>query len=401
MRRFFSWGLVIALLVINEWAFRILFPLPPIDLFMRLMVLVLTALFVPLAMAMRSERFIQDGAISWIGNKPRSTAIWLGLFVSYCVLMTAELSARYYFKHHYNPPYVEQKSWQPALHLPDPELGHHLHPDTTVTHTLTVNDSLIYEVDYTIDGNGRRVVSENDSTRNGGNILIDGCSFAFGWGVADSLTLSAHLSRLKPTERIYNLATSGYGVQQVFMHSKDSEYLDDLDDPLTVYYLFIDEHVRRLNGSRRLMGLWAQQFPYLTMEDGNVVNNGSFQQARFWKTLLWKTLGKSALIWTTDLDIPWYDSDEMIELTAQTLRATKTNYHDSFPASEFVVVIAPGSKNGQRLIPLLEEEGVAFLDLSGLLDPSEKQYRIHWTEAHPNGLYYQELANAILDYEYR
>ena len=395
MRRFFALGLFLALFILNEWAFRFLFPLQPIDQFMRLMVGVLDLIMLPVILIGATPNFLENGLLPWIRSRPRISAIWLGIFISYCLFMTLEFSCRYYFKHHFEPPYVEQKTWEPALHLPDPQLGHHLPKNGRVTHTLVVNDTLVYEVDYTTDAKRRRVSTHSDSLRKGRPLVLDGCSFAFSWGVPDSLTLDAQLAGLFPDRRVVNLATSGYGTQHVFMHTRDPYYLDDVPGPVTFYYLFIDDHVRRLNGSRRLVGLWAENFPYLGLEDGRVLHHGSFSKSRYWRTLLWKCLGKSAIVWMTDLDIPWYDSDEMMALTAETISASQAALRRHHPNSGFVVVTAPGSLNSARLIPLLTGLNVETLDLSDLLDPSDPSYRLHWTEAHPNGFYYQKIASAI------
>lgn len=401
MRRFFAFGLFLALFILNEWAFRFLFPLQPIDQFMRLMVVVLDLIMLPVTLIGATPDFRENGLLQWIRSRPRVSALWLGVFTSYCLLMAAEFSCRYYFKHQYEPPYVEHKTWDPALHLPDPQLGHHLPKNGEVTHTLVVNDTLVYEVDYTTDAKRRRVSSFDDSVKTDRPLILDGCSFAFSWGVPDSLTLDAQLAGLFPDRRVVNLATSGYGTQHVLMHTRDPYYIDDVPDSATFYYLFIDDHVRRLNGSRRLVSLWAENFPYLSLEDGRVLHHGSFSKSRYWKTLLWKCFGKSAIVWMTDLDIPWYDSDEMMTLTAETICASQAALQMHHPNSKIVVVTAPGSLNSGRLIPLLTDLNVESLDLSHLLDPLETKYRIHWTEAHPNGLYYEKIASAILKYESR
>ena len=47
MRRFYVLGYLLVLIALNEWAFLLIFPLQPVDEFMRLMVVVLDLLLLP------------------------------------------------------------------------------------------------------------------------------------------------------------------------------------------------------------------------------------------------------------------------------------------------------------------------------------------------------------------
>jgi hypothetical protein len=62
------------------------------------------------------------------------------------------------------------------------------------------------------------------------------------------------------------------------------------------------------------------------------------------------------------------------------------------------VVIGPNSTLAPRLIAQLKKEGVPYLDYSLLLDKEKPEYKLFRTEGHPNGLYYQRLAQALAVY---
>jgi hypothetical protein len=47
------------------------------------------------------------------------------------------------------------------------------------------------------------------------------------------------------------------------------------------------------------------------------------------------------------------------------------------------------------VISVLEERNIRVLNLSGLLDKEQSEYKIHWTEGHPNKKYYLEITKAI------
>jgi hypothetical protein len=50
------------------------------------------------------------------------------------------------------------------------------------------------------------------------------------------------------------------------------------------------------------------------------------------------------------------------------------------------------------LVNQLEKEGVPFVDYSQLLDMHSPEFKIHWTEGHPNGLYYQRVTEELKKY---
>lgn len=69
-----------------------------------------------------------------------------------------------------------------------------------------------------------------------------------------------------------------------------------------------------------------------------------------------------------------------------------------YPNGRFIVVIGPNSKLGSRVNAVLSDADIEVLNLTNLLDKEEKQYKIHWTEGHPNWKYYKAVAQEIQDY---
>lgn len=163
-------------------------------------------------------------------------------------------------------------------------------------------------------------------------------------------------------------------------------------------HLFIDDHLKRLIGSRRLIKLWATHFPYYTMEGGMPVRKGSFWNDRHALSWFYRTISQSAFIDLFDIDVPWYISSSHMELLGAVIREARNEFKEQFPDGRFLVVVAPNSELAPRVVRILQQENVEVLNLDELFDPEQKAYRIHWTEGHPNGLYYQKLALEIAEH---
>lgn len=381
----------------NEWAFRFIFPLEPIDSFLRLMTLVLDGFVLVAVMALgwKNEKFTTR-AKEIANSFPRSISIYFGLFVAYCCVMAVEFGCRYYFKHGYRAPYTEATYWEPSAVVPDSVLGSALLKDSVISHAYVVNDSLIYKQYYHTDEFGRRISppTHPDSTYRD-FVMVTGCSFAFGYGLNDHQTLSYFLDSLSDM-RGYNYGVYGYGTQQTLALLQSRNLHREISEPNgTLIHLFIDDHIARLIGSRRLIKLWAIKYPYYRLEDGKPVRHGSFWTGRHFLTRLYRAISQSAIIDLFDIDIPWYVSDGHLKLFASVLKESQSEFKKQYPDGNFLVVIGPGSKYGKRAVAALVEANVPVLDLSELIDPKTKRYQIHWTEGHPNANYYRELADTI------
>ncbi len=390
-------ALFVLAFIFNEWAFRFIFPLQPIDSFLRLMTLVLDGflLVAVIALYWRKETVgVRLGQLRI--HHPKRLVCFIGLLLSFCMLMTVEFGCRYYFKHLYQAPYTEHTFWEPSAVARDSVLGSKLPEDTVVSHAYVVNDSLIYKQYYRTDEVGRRMTPNNrpDSVYSE-FAMVTGCSFAFGYGLNDRQTLTYFLDSLMGC-RGYNYAVAGHGTQQTLalLESRDLKY--EIREPRGVLvYLFIDDHIPRLIGSRRLIKLWASNYPYYFLKDGVAHRDGSFRSGRHLLSRFYRAISQSAFIDLFDIDFPWYTGERHLKLLGAVLKKAKTEFEAQFPDGRFLVVIGPNSRLAPRVSKALQEVDVETLDCSTLLDKDRAEYRIHWTEAHPNRQYYLEVAEAI------
>jgi len=395
--RLLSITVLILGLLLNEWAFKFISASEPIDSFLRLLILVFDSflLIIFLALCHRNET-ISERIRSTLQKTPRSTAFYFGLFLCFGLIVFVEFGCRYYFKYFYLAPYSEKTSWKPSAGIPDSIMGSVLPKNTTLEHIYTVNDSLIYQQNYQIDKYGRRITPSTgpDSTYSE-FMMVTGCSFAFGYGLSETETLGFYLDSLT-SYRAYNYAAPGYGTQQTLALLESRNLNDEINEANgTLVHFFIDDHIPRLIGSRRMMKLWARDYPYYYLDGSELKRNGSFWTGRKLQTRLYRAISQGAFIDLFDIDFPWYVSNSHLELFGAVLEDSKKEFHRQFPDGRFLVAIAPNSELSARVRETLESKDIECLDLSGLLDKEEKQYKLHWTEAHPNNQYYLEVAQEI------
>jgi hypothetical protein len=268
--------------------------------------------------------------------------------------------------------------------------------DTTISHAYLVNDSLIYKQYYRIDDFGRRITpSTKPDSLYDQFALITGCSFAFGYGLNEQETIGYFIDSLTG-KRPYNYAVSGYGTQQTLALLRSRDLHAEIDESNGVLiHLFIDDHIKRLIGSRRLIKLWASHFPYYYLDGNELKRNGSFWSGRHVQSRFYRAISESAFIGLFDIDVPWFVTDAHLKLFSTVLGEGKKEFLKQYPEGRFVVIIGPNSELAPRVRNALEEINIEVLDCSNLLDKEKKEYKIHWTEGHPSGKYHLEIADSL------
>jgi hypothetical protein len=383
--------MLFAAVCLLQWAFRFHLVHSPVDSFVRVLVAAAVTLAgIPILLLLLGGNLTLTERLRHMAQRfPRSTALYAGVAVTFVLLVTVEFACRYYFRHFYTAPYKDETNWHPS---PNPRLA----KGDTICHQYIANDTLIYDLRYAIDSLGRRhvpLLRPDSSYRE--FALLQVCSFPFGYGLPDAQTFARALDSIAGV-RPYNYSISGYGPQHIagMLHTTDlRSEIHETNGRLI--YLFIDDHVPRLIGSRRLIKMWAARFPYMYLEGDELRWNGDFVSGRPWLTQFYQVISKSAFIDLFDIEIPPVITDRHLKLTAKVLGKSEEEFLWHYPQGEFLVVLCPGSKLAHRLVNQLEKEGVPFVDYSQLLDMHSPEFKIHWTEGHPNGLYYQRVTEEL------
>lgn len=388
-------------LFINEWAFEFVVPTDrDIDGFLKLLVLVGDVILLDTVMTLTfvgKKKTFKEFLRFVTRTFPKISSLYFGLVVAYLLLLGLEFGSRYYFKHIYKAPYTEQTKWQPAPKVDNADYGYILPADTIIHHQYFVNDSLIFDYHYPIDQYSRRITPFKNTQQRNKFLIISGCSFAFGYGVDNSNTLAAQLAQELPHYRPYNYGVAGYGTQHTLIKLQNGFEEDEINEENGMFiYYFIDDHVNRSIGSRRILKLWGETFPFFKMEKDVPINKGTFKDGRPNLYRFYKILSQSAFIDLFNIDFPLWIRDKHLKLVAEMLEESKNLLKKKFPNADFVVVLAPGSEHAPTLKTLLEQRNIRVLDLSQLLNPRQREYLIHYTDRHPNATYYKEVAKEII-----
>jgi hypothetical protein len=287
--------------------------------------------------------------------------------------------------------YRNLDSPQLPFFAPHDLLGTIPRPNTVVQHRLTHRRETICNVVYTINSTGHRVVSPPPAT--GPTLVLLGCSYTFGFGLADEDTLEARLQSCRPDLKIYNLAAGGYGTHQM-LANLESGRVEQIcaEAPRYVLYQMIPDHVRRAAG--RTSQHWHS--PQYRLLDGRAVRSGFLDDARV-GTLLRKVAWKSRLF--SELIAPHLTTAADLELGVQLVRQLAEEVERRFPDCEFHVLLWTPAQDplSQPLAARLRESRVSLHLLEQFAPETHRQgpgYALPY-DGHPTGLANVQIANFI------
>ena len=135
-----------------------------------------------------------------------------------------------------------------------------------------------YDVTYTIDPRGRRWTPQDRPSRRKNSLLVMGCSYVFGDGLADQETLPAYLARYLPDYRVYNLGFHGYSPASLWVRSHYEGLFAGIRDPNGIgLYLYLDEHLDRAFGGSTTLLTWRGNLPIVDFDrSGSAALGGSY-----------------------------------------------------------------------------------------------------------------------------
>lgn len=224
------------------------------------------------------------------------------------------------------------------------------------------------------------------------HLLFLGCSYTFGTGVQDFETLPARTGEKLPSHRPYNAGKGGSSPSSLYLRSLDPNFFAGIPqkEGVAIYY-FIADHVQRTLGSYTLVNLWGSSLPRLEHRDGKLAHAGTLGERMRENPAFpfWHLLDRLGIPW------PLNYGEEDLALVARVLSGLRGQYLAKFPRGKFLVVLAPTmheQKISYDLRPLLEREGIAFLDYQ------ERKIRQFVAkpyisgDGHPSATYYAKVA---------
>ncbi len=243
---------------------------------------------------------------------------------------------------------------------PDELLGYRPRPDAQVTSIKKSDDTIIYDVVYSIDDYQRRLTPLENGAQRTQFLLFFGGSFVFGEGVNDAETLPFYVGQGASDYRPYNYGLSGYGPQQMLAKLQSNELAGEVPEKEGgAIYVFIDGHVERAIGSMFVYNAWGDRMPYYTTDwGGNLIRKGNFNTGRPLLSTLFRTLDKSEIARYYTLNIPGALRDSHYRFAVRLMAEARDMFREKFKSDQFYVLIYP-------------DEGDYFEDMAAHLAAAE------------------------------
>ena len=311
---------------------------------------------------------------------PRGTALVIGILLSAILLVCAEVFFFALNQAKTDHSRVEdfgvqfvRKEW----------LGFENHPSARFVHRLRLGDREIFNVTYSTDSLARRITPANNSGAKNRFGLFFGCSYTFGFGVADDATLPSQVGQLAPVYKPYNYGVIGYGAQHVMLKLQDPKLRNEIEEKEGVLvYLFIDDHIQRVTG---IVNHHGREMPYYTLDArGELQRNGDMVSGRPGRSLWFWLLRQSQMAAFFQVGMDSSIGVEDIRLTTKMIEEARNSFCRTFRSSRFYVLLYPdsGSRFRNSIKKHLERAHVEYLDYTELFDPNADGLRIE-ADNHP------------------
>jgi hypothetical protein len=310
---------------------------------------------------------------------------------------------------------IEARQIQEAeqLHASHAALGWIPKAGAVASERLSFEGELIYDATYSIGPNGLRVSSPaaRDPDPSAECILFFGDSFTFGQGLEDDQTLPFLVhEKTSQRYRTYNFGVKGYGAHQMLAALQQGLVFDaapcDRTQVSHIFYQGITDHVRRAAGR-----VWWEAYGprYILTEDGGVRRDGSFEDndgyaegrslmqlvgTQFFKSMIYQGIVQGRYV----RKYSRYHTDLFLAIVEEAQEAA----HSNFPAAEFHVLLWDEENLDNRTIREgLRQRDVDVHLMSEILpnyrpDQPNLAYRLHETDAHPNALANELIAQYVV-----
>jgi hypothetical protein len=258
-----------------------------------------------------------------------------------------------------------------AFYQHDADLGTSLVPDADVECRLVVDGKSVWDVRYGTDKFGRRRTIHPGGVEPSKFAVFFGCSFLFGEGANDDQTIPSQFSVMAPEFRSYNYGVPGYGTQHMLAILESGRIPNQLKEKTgRAFYLYLEDvHEARVIGEMDVVNSFGADFPFYHFDEtSKIVRAGQFSSGRSATNGLYHLLAKSQTVRYLGLNFP-KRSENHYRQTAAMIAKSREEFLREFPDSDFQVVVYPTSSRHKKLLPYLNELGVAVVDLGQLFNP--------------------------------
>jgi hypothetical protein len=288
----------------------------------------------------------------------------------------------------------------------DPLLGGGYKPDCTTRWKKWIvedgSERLVFDVQFTTDHWGHRIVPRSASVKPANQALFFGCSYTVGAALNDDETLPAYFARSAPDFAVYNFAASGFGPQQMLaaLTETDMEPVQPSTGRTVAIYVFLHFHVERAAGTYSVAQSFGKYFPYYHFgSDGRLIHSGNFTSGRPWRTRVYDLIAESGVSFLDALMLSASKEPSRADarLTAAIIRASADAFRARYHSDEFYVLSYPDTAAIEpAVIEAIAATGVRFLDYSHLVDMYADGERLP-LDGHPAPMANQAVASRLAD----
>ncbi len=272
-------------------------------------------------------------------------------------------------------------------------------------------EGALFDVTYTIDGNGLRVSPPWRKNDLAGTVLFFGCSYTFGEGLPDNETLPYQVGRLSGGRyRTINFAFEGYSPAQMLAsleHGRLKQVMDTT--PTDAFYVAAPIHVWRVAGRTS----WGGHAPRYILTGSGAVTQAGFIDSKSlaeklglsYNSRIKGQLDKSAL-WRMLSSRDSRVTDDDIRVYLAVVRRSQELLTAQYPGIRFHIILWPNQNVPQQRY-VYEKMRAGFLQMGYPLHLVEDILPAYWindraryilgpADHHPNALADQLLAEFIL-----
>jgi hypothetical protein len=275
--------------------------------------------------------------------------------------------------------------------LPEDHIGSNIgtvpYADSIYHSVLIKDNQTVYDVNYTIDSNCKRVTPDFDSSRSK-YALFFGCSIAFGEGLEDNQTFAYYFQQQTNEYNSYNFGYSGYGTNHMFARMEFQNLTEQVrEKDGAAFYVFFSDHVNRNIGSMNTFIGWLSNAPYYEMKEDKLVRNKMFKNGRYWVSKFYELVYQTSIINYFKINFPNKLQPKHYELTVEVIQASKNKYIEQFGNDNFYVILYPSYKivpeeDYKLFKQLLTKKGIKYVDLDSFIEYGGK-YTLGG-DPHPN-----------------
>jgi hypothetical protein len=285
----------------------------------------------------------------------------------------------------------------------DAELGYRILPVERRLESVLkrAGGSAIYDVTYSLDGNGMRVTPDGRPPA----VYFLGDSFTFGEGVADDQTLPAAYAR-QSGRRAINLGVPGYGPHQVLrLIECDRPDSLGLAPPAVAVLTLLTGHVERVAGRSP----WDTHGPHYEAVDGRAIYRGPYVPpapappaalpSRLERLLApWRTYRRIAAVLRQRAAEASHvaDRDRLLAIVLEADRQLREREHVEMVVVLWDTIPSNSATDAAWLADRLKAAGIPLLQVSRDLPELADPHFYIDGDGHPQGAAYDRVAAALV-----